>query len=66
METVNKEPVILNRAQRRKIEKKHHIKAEPMALVNRGDCYYCHLPVFVAQGQLITELNGIPTHKHCR
>ena len=43
---------------------------EPLERVDKGQCYYCGLSVYIAQGQLYKTLsvNGVPypTHKACR
>ncbi len=31
-----------------------------------GKCYWCDIPVFVSQGQLLKWYKGQPTHKSCR
>ena len=59
-----------------KIEDGKLMKKEilPLKRVNVGNCYYCHQPVWVAQGQAIkwkikkTSISDIelPTHKACR
>lgn len=33
---------------------------------NAGNCPFCSLPVFVAEGQLYKTLKGYPVHKPCR
>lgn len=60
------ETVLLNRKDRRKLEKKFHIESEKLERINKGDCYGCGKPVFVAQGQLYKLRNGQPSHKECR
>lgn len=31
-----------------------------------GRCYFCDIPVFVSEGQLLKYYKGQPTHKSCR
>lgn len=31
-----------------------------------GKCYFCDIPVFVSEGQLLKYYKGQPTHKSCR
>jgi len=42
----------------------------PTARVNKGDCYFCKLPVFVAEGQAYKEAivkgQRFMSHKSCR
>lgn len=60
------QPVFLNRAERRGLGKKYKIKAEPIALINKGPCKYCEKDVFVGTGQLYVMIGGKPSHKACR
>lgn len=57
---------ILNRRERRKLEKKFHLESEKLVRINKGDCFFCQELVFVAQGQLYTLKSGQPSHKVCR
>ncbi len=34
--------------------------------INKGPCYYCELPVYVSEGQLLKFVFNKPTHKKCR
>lgn len=51
-----------------KVENGMLMMSQPPLLPRKqiGRCYFCDIPVFVSEGQLLKYYKGQPTHKSCR